>query len=55
MYESATGMPHISCTYLLQRISAAEALNHEFFKELPLPCPEDAMPTFRSRHEEEES
>lgn len=31
------------------RISAKEALEHEWFREGPLPAPRGIMPTFRSR------
>mmetsp|Transcript_22702 Transcript_22702/g.33172 ORF Transcript_22702/g.33172 Transcript_22702/m.33172 type:complete len:442 (+) Transcript_22702:158-1483(+) len=35
-----------------QRISASEALKHEWFTEQPLPCPEELMPVFKSRHDD---
>ena len=34
----------------VQRISAEEALNHEWFREVPLPKSKEFMPTFPAHH-----
>ncbi|KII68981.1 Cyclin-dependent kinase 11B [Thelohanellus kitauei] len=36
-----------------QRISASDALNHDFFTEPPLPCPPSLFPTWPTKHERE--
>lgn len=33
-----------------RRLSASDALNHPWFKELPLPTPVENMPRFQSKH-----
>lgn len=35
---------------LLQRITAEAALNHDWFREVPLPKSKDFMPTFPAQH-----
>jgi cell division cycle 2-like protein len=37
----------------LQRITAEEALNHEWFKEVPLPKMKELMPTYPARSEQD--
>lgn len=39
-----------TCCYNLQRITADAALNHEWFREVPLPKSKDFMPTFPAQH-----
>lgn len=34
----------------MQRITAEAALNHEWFREVPLPKSKDFMPTFPAQH-----
>ena len=34
----------------LQRITAEDALNHEWFREVPLPKSKEFMPTFPAQH-----
>lgn len=36
--------------YVMQRITAEDALNHEWFREVPLPKSKDFMPTFPAQH-----
>jgi cell division cycle 2-like protein len=36
-----------------QRISADDALNHEWFREVPLPKTKDFMPTFPALNEQD--
>jgi hypothetical protein len=38
---------------LMQRISAGDALNHEWFREVPLPKTKDFMPTFPALNEQD--
>ena len=37
----------------MQRISADDALNHEWFREVPLPKTKDFMPTFPALNEQD--
>ena len=34
----------------MQRITAEDALNHDWFREVPLPKSKDFMPTFPAQH-----
>lgn len=34
----------------MQRITAEDALNHEWFREVPLPKSKEFMPTFPAQH-----
>ena len=36
--------------FFLQRITAEAALNHDWFREVPLPKSKDFMPTFPAQH-----
>lgn len=36
--------------FSFQRISADAALNHEWFREVPLPKSKEFMPTFPAQH-----
>lgn len=36
--------------YFVQRITAEAALNHEWFREVPLPKSKEFMPTFPAQH-----
>lgn len=40
----------VNVTTTLQRITAEEALNHEWFREVPLPKSKEFMPTFPAHH-----
>lgn len=40
----------IHVLYFIQRITAADALNHEWFREVPLPKSKEFMPTFPAHH-----
>ena len=54
VYLNDTGFDLLSRLLLLDpkaRLSSKEALNHPWFTEAPLPCPQEHMPTFKSRHE----
>jgi len=48
---------HYACPliylFLMQRISADDALNHEWFREVPLPKTKDFMPTFPALNEQD--
>lgn len=41
-------MRHVA--FFFQRISADAALNHEWFREVPLPKSKEFMPTFPAQH-----
>lgn len=41
------------CCYCLKRITAEDALNHEWFREVPLPKSKEFMPTFPAQHDKE--
>ena len=37
-----------------QRLSAGNALKHPWFSEQPYPCPDELMPTFTKRSDEDD-
>lgn len=39
-----------TCHMVMQRITAEDALKHEWFHEVPLPKSKDFMPTFPAQH-----
>jgi hypothetical protein len=45
----------LRCSTSLQRITAEQALNHEWFKEVPLPKDKELMPTFPARTDHDRS